>query len=117
MAKRKRVKRVLGVKVPKPLGRFLATPGGQIAIAGAVLAAGVGAARSTRVREAFGVAGHELRRAGAAAAYAAGSATKSVLTPVIGAMEQASGGDDKSAKKKARKGTSRLDQDDRETAS
>lgn len=113
--KRKRVKRVLGLKVSKPVGRFLASPGGQLAIAGAVVAAGVAASRNPRVRAAFQIAGHELKRAGASAGYALGSAAKATLAPVIGAMDHVDE-DEKPKKKKKRKGntTARLEQDDYE---
>jgi len=113
--KRRRVKRVLGIKVSKPVGRFLASPGGQLAIAGAVIAIGVAAARSQRVRAAFDIAGHELKRAGTSAGYAVGSAAKAALAPVIGAMEQVSGEDDKPKKKKRKSDSSaRLAQEDSE---
>lgn len=115
MAKKgKRVKRVLGVKVSKPVGRFLASPGGQVAIAAAVVAIGVAASRNHRVRAAFQIAGHELKRAGTSAGYALGAAAKAALTPVIGA--QVSDADEKPKKKKKRKGDSslRLEQDDYE---
>jgi hypothetical protein len=117
MAKRrKRVKRVFGVKVSKPVGRFLASPGGQLAIAGAVVAAGVAASRNPRVRAAFQIAGHELKRAGTSAGFALGSAAKAALAPVIGVMDGASGEDEKPKKKKKRKSdtTARLEQDDYE---
>jgi hypothetical protein len=114
--KRKRVKRVLGLKVPKPMGRFLATPGGQLAIAGAVVAVGVAASRNSRVRASLQIAGHELKRAGASAGYALGSATKAALAPVIGALEQVSGDDEKPKKKKRKgNGSPRLDQEEAET--
>jgi hypothetical protein len=113
--KRKRVKRLLGIKVPKPMGRFLASPGGQAAIAGALIAAGVAAARSSRVRAAFALAGHELTRAGNSVGYALGSATKAALTPIVGAAEQVATGETKPKKRKAKgDGSSRLDQDDYE---
>lgn len=114
--KRKRVKRVLGVKVPKTVGRFLASPGGQLAVAGVVVAVGVAASRNHRVRAAFEIAGHELKRAGISAGYALGSATKAALAPVIGAMDQVSDEREKPKKKKKRKGDSspRLEQDDYE---
>ena len=116
--KRKRVKRVLGVKVSKPVGRFLASPGGQLAIAGAVVAAGVAASRSPRVRAAFQIAGLELKRAGTSAGFAVGSAAKAALAPVIGAMGGVSDEDEKPKKKKKRKSDSspRLEQDDYEEA-
>ena len=114
--KRKRVKRVLGMKVSKPVGRFLASPGGQLAIASAVVAVGVAASRNQRVRSAFQIAGHELKRAGTSAGFALGSAAKAALGPVIGAMDQVSDEDEKPKKKKKRKGDSspRLEQDDYE---
>jgi hypothetical protein len=116
MAKKlKRVKRILGMKVSKPVGRFLASPGGQLAIAGAVVAVGVAASRNQRVRAAFQIAGHELKRAGASGGYAVGSAAKAALAPVIGAMDMA-GEDEKPKKKKKRKTDTspRLEQDDYE---
>jgi hypothetical protein len=114
--KRKRVKRVLGLKVPKPVGRFLATPAGQLTVAGVVVAGGIVAARSPRVRAAFAMAGHELKEAGVSAGYAIGSATKAALAPVIGAAHQVSDDDDRPKKKKKRKSDSspRLEQDDYE---
>jgi len=113
--KRKRVKRVLGLKVPKPIGRFMASPAGQLTIAGIVVAGGVVAARSPRVRAAVAVAGHELKAAGVSAGYAIGSAAKAALAPVVGAAHQLSGDDDRPKKeKKKRKGdaSARLEQDD-----
>jgi hypothetical protein len=112
--KRKRVKRVLGLKVPKPVGRFLASPAGQLSIAGVMVAGGVAAARSSRVRAAFAIAGHELKEAGVSAGYAIGSAAKAAMAPVVGAAHHLSGDeDDAPKKKKKRKGVSpRLEQDD-----
>jgi hypothetical protein len=116
--KRRRVKRVLGLKVPKPVGRFLASPAGQLGVATAVLAGGVAAARSERVRAAFAAAGRELKQAGVSAGYVVGSAAKAALTPVISAAQQVAG-DAAQSKKKKRKGDSspRLDQDDMEEVS
>jgi hypothetical protein len=112
--KRKRVKRIFGLKVPKPAGRFLASPAGQLTIAGAIVAGGVAAARSSRLRAAVAMAGHELKEAGVSAGYAIGSAAKAAMAPVIGAAHQLSGDDDTPTKKKKRKGESspRLEQED-----
>jgi hypothetical protein len=114
--KRKRVRRVLGVRVPKPMGRFLASPAGQLTIAGVVIVGAAAAARSPRVRAALAVAGHELKAATASAGYAVGSAAKAALTPVVGAAQQVSGGDEAPKKRKKRKSDSspRLEQDDYE---
>jgi hypothetical protein len=115
--KRKRVKRVLGLKVPKPVGRFLASPAGQLTIAGVIVAGGVAAARSPRVRAAVAMAGHELKEAGVSAGYALGSAARAALTPVVGAAQQLSGGDDETPKKKKKRksdSSPRLEQEDYE---
>ena len=112
--KRKRVKRVLGLKVPKPMGRFLASPTGQLAIAGVIVGGAVAASRSPRVRAAVAMAGHELKEAGVSAGYAIGAAAKAALTPVVGAAQQVSGNGESPKKKKKRKSaaTPRLEQED-----
>ena len=116
--KRKRVKRILGMRLPKPVGRLLASPAGQLAVAAAIVAGGVAAARNPRVRAAVGIAGNELKQAGVAAGYALGSAAKAALTPVAGAARQVSG-EDGAKKKKKRKGdgSPRLQQEDYEEMS
>jgi len=115
--KRKRVKRVLGLRVPKPMGRFLASPTGQLAIAGVILGGAFAASRSPRVRAAVAMAGRELKEAGVSAGYAVGAAAKAALTPMVGAAQQVSGGNGAGLKKrKKRKGgsTARLEQDEYE---
>jgi hypothetical protein len=113
--KRRRVKRVLGLRVPKPMGRFLASPAGQLAIAGVIVGGAVAAARSSRVRAAVAMAGRELKEAGVSAGYAIGSAAKAAMAPVVGAAQQVSG-DEAPKKKRKRKGDSspRLEQEDYE---
>lgn len=108
MAKKskRRVKRVLGVKIPKPVGRFLGSRGGQAAVAGAAIVAGVAAARHPRVQAAAMMAGYELQRAGASAGHAVSSAAKAALTPVIAALQPAP-----EAVKKKSKRSPRLAQD------
>jgi hypothetical protein len=113
--KRKRVKRVLGLKIPKPAGRFLASPAGQLTVAAVVIGGGVAAARSQRVQAALMIAGHELKRAGTSAGYALGSAAKAALAPVIGAMDYVSHDDAPKKKKRKSNGSPRLDQEERET--
>ncbi len=114
-SKSKRVKRVLGVKIPKPVGRFIASPGGRIALVGAVVAGGVLAARSPRVKAGAMIAAYEVKKAGRAAGMALGSAARAALTPVMAATQSDSAG--KKAKKKAKAASPRLAQDDAEALS
>lgn len=114
--KRRRVKRVLGLRVPKPMGRLLASPAGQLTIAGVIIVSGVAAARSPRVRAAVALAGRELKEAGVAAGYALGSAARAAIAPVVGTAHQISGEDEIPQKRRKRKGDAspRLEQEDYE---
>lgn len=114
-SKARRVKRVLGVRIPKPVGRFIATPAGRIAIAGALIAGGVAASRNPRVRAAAAMAAHEVQRAGRSAGQALGAGARAALAPMMAAAHLDGAG--KKAKRKAKSTTPRLRQDDAERVS
>ncbi len=115
MAKKsKRVKRVLGVRVPKPIGRVLASPAGRLLIAGAATAGVVAIARDPRARAAATAAISELSRISQSAGMAAAGIVRAAATPLVAQVQPPSAG--RKRKKLRKNGSARMQQDEAERA-
>lgn len=105
-SKSRRVKRILNVKIPKPVGRFLARPSGRYALAGTAIAGGVAVVRNPQVQAAFATAATEIGHAVKSAGYAIGSAARSALEPMIAAAQAPMDDGAEEEEKKPKKGKS-----------
>lgn len=115
MAKKsKRVKRILGVKVPKPIGRILANPAGRLLIAGAATAGVVAIARHPQTRAAATAAMNELSRVGHSAGMAAAGIVRAAATPLLAPAQPLAGG--RKGKKARKNGSARMQHDEAERA-